>query len=283
MKKYVFTSLLSLFVIVGFTSFMSPHKVSADFEEGPEVVFEDGGRSIVATFDHVFLFTLKYFEEEDGTGYEFEDISIQSSSDKCETENDGDIYTISCYQDIPFEVQSIVIDFMWKGESQGGYAPTLSSSDVYNRAFTYPEIIFEEGGRVVIINFDSEFYFDICYFDDDCLIYLSDGDSLGEECEIIGDYSVRCEQDIPKGALGVGVDVYDGDGNDFYDEYLFSTHNPSSSSISNIFGTRFCSAGVTTFCRPQNGFTNNNPLISIYTELLGLYQQLLSALQNENS
>lgn len=55
------------------------------------------------------------------------------------------------------------------------------------------------------------------------------------------------------------------------------------SSSSNIFGTRFCSAGVTTFCRPQNGFTNNNPLISIYTELLGLYQQLLFALQNENS
>lgn len=54
-------------------------------------------------------------------------------------------------------------------------------------------------------------------------------------------------------------------------------------SSSNIFGTRFCSAGVTTFCRPQNGFVNNNPLISIYTELLGLYQQLLFALQNENS
>lgn len=50
-----------------------------------------------------------------------------------------------------------------------------------------------------------------------------------------------------------------------------------------IFGTRFCSAGVTTFCRPQNGFTNDNPLISIYTELLGLYQQLLSAMQSENS
>ncbi|MDD3694196.1 MAG: hypothetical protein PHC89_02285 [Candidatus Pacebacteria bacterium] len=52
---------------------------------------------------------------------------------------------------------------------------------------------------------------------------------------------------------------------------------------SSIFGTRFCSETVTTFCRPQNGFTNNNPLISIYTELLGLYQQLLSAMQSENS
>ncbi|MDD3694053.1 MAG: hypothetical protein PHC89_01515 [Candidatus Pacebacteria bacterium] len=56
-----------------------------------------------------------------------------------------------------------------------------------------------------------------------------------------------------------------------------------SSKSSSIFGTRFCSAGVTTFCRPQNGFVNNNPLISIYTELLGLYQQLLSAMQSENS
>ncbi|MDD3694240.1 MAG: hypothetical protein PHC89_02510 [Candidatus Pacebacteria bacterium] len=56
-----------------------------------------------------------------------------------------------------------------------------------------------------------------------------------------------------------------------------------SSKSSSIFGTRFCSAGVTTFCRPQNGFTNNNPLISVYTELLGLYQQLLSAMQGQNS
>ncbi|MDD3693974.1 MAG: hypothetical protein PHC89_01105 [Candidatus Pacebacteria bacterium] len=57
----------------------------------------------------------------------------------------------------------------------------------------------------------------------------------------------------------------------------------SLSKPSSIFGTRFCSAGVTTFCRPQNGFVNNNPLVNIYTELLGLYQQLLSAMQGQNS
>lgn len=50
-----------------------------------------------------------------------------------------------------------------------------------------------------------------------------------------------------------------------------------------IFGTRFCSDTVTTFCRPKSGFINNIPLISIYTELLGLYQQLLSAMQGGNS
>ncbi|MDD3693808.1 MAG: hypothetical protein PHC89_00200 [Candidatus Pacebacteria bacterium] len=61
-----------------------------------------------------------------------------------------------------------------------------------------------------------------------------------------------------------------------------SSEIPSSKS-SSIFGTRFCTAGVTTFCRPQNGFTNNNPLVNIYTELLGLYQQLLNTIQNENS
>ncbi|MDD3693786.1 MAG: hypothetical protein PHC89_00065 [Candidatus Pacebacteria bacterium] len=57
----------------------------------------------------------------------------------------------------------------------------------------------------------------------------------------------------------------------------------SVSKHSSIFGTRFCSDTVTTFCRPKSGFINNIPLISIYTELLGLYQQLLSAMQGGNS
>ncbi|MDD3694219.1 MAG: sialidase family protein [Candidatus Pacebacteria bacterium] len=64
---------------------------------------------------------------------------------------------------------------------------------------------------------------------------------------------------------------------------LLGEFPPQKGSSSNIFGTRFCTAGVTTFCRPQNGFVNNNPLISIYTELLGLYQQLLSAMQGQEN
>ncbi len=79
-----------------------------------------------------------------------------------------------------------------------------------------------------------------------------------------------------------------GDANgSYYNQSIFifknSEESSTSSKSSSIFGTRFCSAGVTTFCRPQNGFINNNPLVNIYTELLGLYQQLLSAMQGQEN
>lgn len=54
-------------------------------------------------------------------------------------------------------------------------------------------------------------------------------------------------------------------------------------SPSSTFGVRFCSAGVTSFCRPQGAVPQNNLLANVYTELLGLYQQLLTALQEQNS